>query len=152
MKGFISVDLWHKFKLAELDQVMRQDHRFVNLLNKIRQVEIDWNVEHIKSRFIDKNDPHYSGDVLHIFVENAPVTRHNSNQLKQVPGELVKIQAKDQLPKNSDISDAKQAQKRKQPWIFTWIENQCQGYVNNKYKHWGSKEIKKMRWELYVWD
>ena len=41
MKGFISVDLWHKFKLAELDQVMRQDHRFVNLLNKIRQVEID---------------------------------------------------------------------------------------------------------------
>ena len=110
MKGFISVDLWHKFKLAELDQ----DHRFVNLLNKIRQVEIDWNVEHIKSRFIDKNDPHYSGDVLHIFVENAPVTRHNSNQLKQVPGELVKIQAKDQLPKNSDISDAKQAQKRKQ--------------------------------------
>ena len=114
MKGFISVDLWHKFKLAELDQVMRQDHRFVNLLNKIRQVEIDWNVEHIKSRFIDKNDPHYSGDVLHIFVENAPVTRHNSNQLKQVPGELVKIQAKDQLPKNSDISDAKQAQKRKQ--------------------------------------
>ena len=114
MKGFISVDLWHKFKLAELDQVMRQDHRFVNLLNKIRQVEIDWNVEHIKSRFIDKNDPHYPGDVLHIFVENAPVTRHNSNQLKQVPGELVKIQAKDQLPKNSDISDAKQAQKRKQ--------------------------------------
>ena len=110
MKGFISVDLWHKFKLAELDQ----DHRFVNLLNKIRQVEIDWNVEHIKSRFIDKNDPHYPGDVLHIFVENAPVTRHNSNQLKQVPGELVKIQAKDQLPKNSDISDAKQAQKRKQ--------------------------------------
>ena len=108
------MDLWHKFKLAELDQVMRQDHRFVNLLNKIRQVEIDWNVEHIKSRFIDKNDPHYSGDVLHIFVENAPVTRHNSNQLKQVPGELVKIQAKDQLPKNSDISDAKQAQKRKQ--------------------------------------
>ena len=114
MKGFISVDLWHKFKLAELDQVMRQDHRFVNLLNKIRQVESDWNVEHIKSRFIDKNDPHYPGDVLHIFVENAPVTRHNSNQLKQVPGELVKIQAKDQLPKNSDISDAKQAQKRKQ--------------------------------------
>ena len=41
MKGFISVDLWHKFKLAELDQVMRQDHRFVNLINKIRQVEID---------------------------------------------------------------------------------------------------------------
>ena len=51
---------------------------------------------------------------MNIFAENAPVTRHNNNQLKQIPGELVKIQAKDQLPKNCDISDAKQAQKRKQ--------------------------------------
>ena len=97
MKGFISMDLWHKFKLAELDQVMRQDDdMFVNLFNKIRKVEIDQNSEHIiKSRFIDKNDPHYPGDVLHIFVENTPVTRRNKNQLKPIPGELVKIQAKD---------------------------------------------------------
>ena len=36
MEGFISMDLWHKFKLAELDQVMQQDNdMFVNLLNKI---------------------------------------------------------------------------------------------------------------------
>ena len=34
--------------------------------------------------------------------------------MKQIPGELVKIQAKNQLPKNCDISDAKEAQKRKQ--------------------------------------
>ena len=88
---------------------------FVNLVNKIRKDEIDQNVEHIiKSWFIDKNDPHYPGDVLHIFAENAPATRHNNKQLKQIPGELVKIQTKDQLPKNCDISDAKQAQKRKQ--------------------------------------
>ena len=51
---------------------------------------------------------------MHIFSENVPVTRHNNNQLKQISGELVKIQAKDQLPKNCDISDAKQAQKQKQ--------------------------------------
>ena len=51
---------------------------------------------------------------MHIFPENVPVTRHNNNQLKQISGELVKIQAKDQLPKNCDISDAKQAQKQKQ--------------------------------------
>ena len=39
---------------------------FVNLLNKIRKGEIDQNVEHIiKPGFIG-NDPHYSGDVLHI--------------------------------------------------------------------------------------
>ena len=115
MEGFISMDLWHKFKSAELDQVMRQDDdMFVNLLNKIRKGEFDENIEHIKSRFTDKNDPHYPGDVLYIFAENAPVARHVNNQLKQIPGELVKIQVKDQLPKNVDISDAKQAQKRKE--------------------------------------
>ena len=102
MEGFISINLWHKFKLVELDQVMRQDdNTFVNLLNKIRKCEIGQKEEHIiKSRFIDKNDPHYPGDVLHIFAENAPVIRHNNNPLKQIPGELVKIQAKDQIPKN----------------------------------------------------
>ena len=91
MEGFINMDLWHKFKLAELDQVMLQDDdMFVNLLNKIRKGETDQNVEHIiKSRFIDKNEPHYPSDVLHIYAENALVTRHNNNQLKQMLGELV---------------------------------------------------------------
>ena len=36
-EGFISMDLWWKFKLAELDQLMKQDDKcFVNLLSKIR--------------------------------------------------------------------------------------------------------------------
>ena len=101
MEGFINMDLWHKFKLAELDQVMLQDDdMFVNLLNKIRKGEIDQNVEHIiKSRFIDKNEPHYPSDVLHIYAENTLVTRNNNNQLKQIPGELVKIQTKERLLK-----------------------------------------------------
>ena len=44
------MDLWHKFRLAELDQVMQQDDdMFVNLLQKIRKGEVDQNVEHIKS-------------------------------------------------------------------------------------------------------
>ena len=48
MEGFISMDLWHKFKLVELDQVIRQDDdMFVNLLNKIIKGEIYQNVEHI---------------------------------------------------------------------------------------------------------
>ena len=71
---------------------------FVNLLNKIRKGEIDQNVEHImKSRFIDKNNQHYPGHTCHIFAKNAPVTRSNNNQLNYIPGELVKIQPKDQL-------------------------------------------------------
>ena len=35
MEGFTSMHLWHKLKLAELDQVMRQDNMFENLLSKI---------------------------------------------------------------------------------------------------------------------
>ena len=41
MEGFISMDLWHKFKLAEIDQVVRQDDdTFVNLINKIRKLKL----------------------------------------------------------------------------------------------------------------
>ena len=61
--------------MAKLDQIMRHDDEgFVNLLNIIRRVENDQNVEQvIKPRFIDKNDPSYPNNVLHIFVENIPV-------------------------------------------------------------------------------
>ena len=45
MEGFISMDLWRKFRLVELDQVMRQDNgMFANMLNKILVSEIDQNV------------------------------------------------------------------------------------------------------------
>lgn len=47
--GFISTDLWWKFKLAELDQVMRRKNNkmFVELLNRIRIDEIDENTENV---------------------------------------------------------------------------------------------------------
>ena len=68
MEGFISMDLWRKFRLAELDQVMRQDDEiFVNMLNKMRVGKINLNIKDvIKLRFIDKNDPCYPGNILHI--------------------------------------------------------------------------------------
>ena len=110
------MDLWRKFRLAELDQIMRQDDEiFVNMLNKIRVGEIDQNVEDvIKLRFTDKNDPCYPGNILHIFAENAPVKRQNDNQLKHIPGQLIAITAKDEVPKNSKISDIREAQNQKQ--------------------------------------
>ena len=56
--------------------MQQEDDVFVNLFNKIKKDETDQNVEHIiKSRFIDKNNQHYQGDVLHIFAKNAPVTK-----------------------------------------------------------------------------
>ena len=85
MEGFISIDLWHKFRLAELDQAMPQDNEmFVNMLNKIIRVDkIDQNVEDvIKLSFTNKNDPCCPGNIWHSFAENAVVKRRNDNQLK----------------------------------------------------------------------
>ena len=116
MEGFTSMDSWHKFRLAELDQVMRQDYEmFVNMLNKTRVGEIVQNAEDaIKSRFMDKINQHYPCNILHIIAENVPVKRHNDNQLKCIPGQLITIPAKDEVPKKSKISDIREAQNRKQ--------------------------------------
>ena len=98
--------------MPELEQVIRQDDKvFIDMLNKGRVGEIDQNVEDvIKSRFIDKNDPRYSGNILYIFTENAPVGRHNNNQLKHIPTQLITIPAKGEVPKNSKISDIREEQ------------------------------------------
>lgn len=76
--------LWQKFKFAELEQVMQQDYEsFIIFRNKIRVDRKDQNLEQvIKSRFINKNDPTYPNNILHIFVENMPVKIYNDNQLK----------------------------------------------------------------------
>ena len=114
MEGFISSDLWQKFRLAELDQVICQDNEmFINLFNKIRVGQIDQNIKHvIKSRLIDKDDTSYTGKYLHIFAENSSVKRHNENRLKYIPGKLITIPAKDEISKNSKISDVREAQYR----------------------------------------
>ena len=113
IEGFLIMDLRRKFRLAELDQVMRQDDEmFLNMLNKIRVGEIDQDVEDVfKLRFFDKYYPCYPGN---IFTENAPVKRHNDNQLKHIPGQLITIPAKDEVPKKSKISYIREVQNRKQ--------------------------------------
>ena len=117
MEGFLSMDLLCKFRLAELDQVMCQDDEmFLNMINKIRVGEIVPNVEDVtKLCFIEKNDSCYPGNILqHIFVENAPVKRHNDNNLKHIPGQLITIPAKDEVLKNSKILDITETQNQKQ--------------------------------------
>ena len=115
-EGYINMDLCLKIRLAELDQLMHQDDEvFVNMLNKIRVGEIDWNLEDVfKLHFIDKKDRCYPGNILHIFAENAQVKRHIDNQLRHIPGQLIIIPAKDEVPKNFKISDIREEQNRKQ--------------------------------------
>ena len=56
--------------MAELTEVMRQreDYQFINVLKKIREDEIDEDVElTLKSRFFSKDEPLYPESVVHIF-------------------------------------------------------------------------------------
>ena len=56
MEGFISLNLWHKFRLVEFHKEMREDDEmFVRFLNKRRAGDNDQNLEDaIKLRFIEK--------------------------------------------------------------------------------------------------
>ena len=56
--------------MAELTEVMRQreEYQFINILKKIREDEIDEDVElTMKSRFFSKEEPLYLESVVHIF-------------------------------------------------------------------------------------
>ena len=94
---------------------MRQDDEmFINLLNKRRVGQIEQTIEHaIKSRFTHKDDTSYAGNIFHIFAEHGSVKRSNHNQLKHIPGKLITIPAKDEVSKNSKISNVTEAQNRK---------------------------------------
>ena len=47
IKGLLTLDLWHKFKMAGLTVIMKQreDYQFINILNKTREGQIDKDVE-----------------------------------------------------------------------------------------------------------
>ena len=51
--------------------------------------------------------------------------------MKHIPGKLITIPAKDEVPKNSKISDVREAQMSETVGLIN--VNQCQAYVNNKY-------------------
>ena len=101
IKGFIALDLWRKFQMVELTEVMRQggDFEFISLLNKIREGEINDHFENtLKSRFLkEKSFPHY---VVHIFAENKPAKEHNETQLNTLDTQLILIDAIDEIPRD----------------------------------------------------
>ena len=48
-----------------------------------------------------------------IFLQKMSQLKDNDNQLKHIPGQLITIPAKDEVPKNSKILDIREAQNRK---------------------------------------
>ena len=83
-----SGSIWKdEFCLAELDEIMRQknDQSFAELLCRVRTGQsTDEDIETLKSREIDVNDPNYPGDILHVFAYNNAVNSHNKNKLNMI--------------------------------------------------------------------
>ena len=97
-KRFIALDLWRKFQVVKLTEVMRQrgDFEFISLLNKIREREIDDHVENsLKLRFLKENKP-----------ENKPAKENNETQLNALDTQLILIDSNDEIPKDIDLSQS----------------------------------------------
>ena len=107
MERFINMDLWHKFRLAELDQVMRQDDEvFVNMLNKIRVGEIDQKM--LSSCVSLTKMIRIIQVTLCIFLQKMPQLKDNVNQLISIiPGQLIATPAKDEVPENYRSTESK---------------------------------------------
>ena len=107
IKGFIALDLWRKFQMVELTEVMLQrgDIEFISLLNKIKEGEIDDHVENtLKSPFLkEKSFPEH---VVHMFSENKPAKGHNETQLKILDTQLILIDAIDEIRKDIVLSQS----------------------------------------------
>lgn len=91
--------LWHEFKIAELELIMRQkeDTQFAELLNRLRKGKhTDNDIETLMTRNIPLSCEKKT--VLHIFPTNEQVDNHNSTMLNQLPGPIIKIKAKDHIP------------------------------------------------------
>ena len=98
--------LWKKFKLVELNEVMRQndDLSFAQLLNRVRtgsQTEEDIQILQQRDVSLYSNiDCH-----LHLFCANRDVDEHNLKMLNQLPSPIKTLSAIDNVPKSQKISD-----------------------------------------------
>ena len=95
---------WHKFKMIELVEIMRQkdDQPFIELLNRVRVAQhTDADKQTIQSRAIDVNDKNnYPLNELHAWAENKPVMDYNNQRLQEILMPLHVLQAVVQYPKN----------------------------------------------------
>ena len=76
----------------------RGDHDFIRVLNKIREGNINEDVEHaLKARFLATKQ--YLEHGVHMFAENKPVKRRNETQGNNLDSLLVCIEATDKFSK-----------------------------------------------------
>ena len=86
-------------QFAELTEVMRQrgDTKFIDVLNKIRVVNVNEDVQkQIRERSIEESDISYPENALHMFAE-YPTVKHNCEMLDKLTGKTCIINAIDQI-------------------------------------------------------
>ena len=95
---------WHKFKMIELVEIMRQkdDQPFIELLNRLRVAQhTEADIRTIQSRKVSVNDKNnYPLNELHVWAENKPVMDYNNQRLQEILMPLHVLKAVDQYPKN----------------------------------------------------
>ena len=75
-------------------------------MNKIRVGIVDYEGEKILlSRFTVKDNPPYPKHALHMFAENKPSLGHTELMLNEILGEIISINAIDEVPREIHLSD-----------------------------------------------
>ena len=115
----LSLNLWHMFQFAELEEVTRQkcDPEFINLINKIKIGDIDEDVQQkLKARFVNETADNYLQNAVHMFAENYPTVVHDKKILETLPGELHRVNSIDNIPADYKypLHSIESAQNRKQ--------------------------------------
>ena len=107
IKGFIALDMWRKFQMVELTEVMAQsdDFELISLLNKIRGGKIDDHVENTLNSYILK-EKSFPQHVVHIFAEKKTAKEHNKTYSNTFGIQLILIDAIDDISKDVVLSQS----------------------------------------------
>ena len=87
-------------KWESTEAVKKIDKLFVDLFNKVRNDNIDNNVEYLlKARFEHESSEIYP-KAMHMYAVNEPAMKRNQAVLNDLPSELYTIEANDKIPDN----------------------------------------------------
>ena len=91
-------NLWRQFKVVQLEENHRQgeDKEYGDLLNRVRVgAHTEEDIELLKTRESPEDNPALN-DAIHIYGTNAKVNSRNDAKLKDIPGELITIKARNE--------------------------------------------------------
>ena len=91
-------NLWRQFTVVQLEENHRQgeDKEYGDLLNRVRVgAHTEEDIELLKTRETPEDDP-VLNDAIHIYGTNAKVNARNEAKLKEIPGELITVKAKNE--------------------------------------------------------